>query len=142
MCLGGGPKAPDVKYKGPSQEEIDAQQEALDDYEQKIQAQQNQFQTQLQQQIDAANEGTAALKAEYKADLAAEKEAAAAALGQANAASQAEQVGAYAVMTEQVEPENAETTKAIDKKKKPKANLKISTAGAASEAGSGLNLGI
>ena len=154
MCFGGSqPQAPTVKYKGPSKDEIKAQQQALDKYKQQIDTQQSNFQSQLQQQIDDANQQTAALQTQYADDLkaaeasgaeaigGAEADAAAAAAG-AGAESAAQQVGALTVTTSESEPEQAQTTEKIDKKKKPKANLKISTAGTASQAGSGLNIGV
>ena len=94
--------------------------------------QQSQFQSQLQSQIDAANEETAQLKADYAAETAA-----------AAAASSADAVAAYTTSAQQTEiPKGAQTTAAITDKKKPKKNLKISTAGTASSAGSGLNIGV
>ena len=141
MCFG-GPKPPKVKYQGPSKDDIRRQEESLARYEREIASQQQTFQTRLQAQIDAANQQTAELQAKYDADLAAQEEAAAAAEAAAGSEAAAEQVGAYAVTTQQTEAEDAQTTEEIDKKKKPKANLKISTAGAAAQVGSGLNIGV
>ena len=132
MCLGGGASAPEVKYVGPSDDDIRRNEESLAQYQQQMTDQQSQFQSQLQSQIDAANEETAQLQADYAAETAA-----------AAAASSADAVAAYTTSAQQTEiPEGAQTTAAITKKKKPKKNLKISTAGTASSAGSGLNIGV
>lgn len=155
MCLGGGqqPQAPEVKYQGPSDDDIRRQQASLDQYQQQIASQQATFQSQLQAQIDSANQETAALRDRYASDLAAaEKSAAqgvsdaeaagAASLAEAGAGALAQQVGAYQVTATQSDALQAQTTAAVEKKKKPKKNLKISTAGTANSAGSGLNIGV
>lgn len=132
MCFGGGASAPQVKYVGPSDDDIRRNEESLAQYQQQMTIQQDQFQSQLQSQIDAANSETAELQADYAA------EAAAAAAG-----SSADQAAAYTTSAQETEiPEGAQTTSAITEKKKPKKNLKISTAGTASTAGSGLNIGV
>ena len=130
MCLGSQPQAPNVVYRGPSDADIAANQASLDQYQSQINDQQAAFQTQLQEQIDAAEAETAQLKADFDAETAAASQSAA-------------NKSAYAVTTQETEiPEGAQTTAAVTKKKKPKANLKISTAGTANSAGSGINLGI
>lgn len=130
MCLGSQPQAPEVVYRGPSDADIQRNQQALDKYQQQIASQQATFQTQLQNQIDAAVAETEQLKADFAAETAA-------------ASQEAAVQSAYSVTTQQTEiPEGAQTTAAVIKKKKPKANLKISTAGTANSAGSGVNLGI
>ena len=132
MCFGGGASAPEVKYVGPSDDDIRRNEESLAQYQQQMTIQQDQFQSQLQSQIDAANSETAELQADYAA------EAAAAAAG-----SSADQAAAYTTSAQETEiPEGAQTTSAVTEKKKPKKNLKISTAGTASTAGSGLNIGV
>ena len=131
MC-GGGPKAPRVEYVGPSKDDIERSQRSLDQYQQQMMQQQSQFQSQLQGQIDAANAETAELQADFAA------EAAAAAAG-----SSADQAAAYTTSAQQTEiPKGAQTTAAVTDKKKPKKNLKISTAGTSNSAGSGLNIGV
>lgn len=132
MCLGGGPQAPRVEYVGPSQEDLKANQASLDAYRSQMATQQTEFQSQLQTQIDDAAQETEELKAAYAA------ESAAAAAGNA-----ADQAAAYVTSAQETEiPENAQTTAAVTDKKKPKKNLKISTAGTANSAGSGLNIGV
>ena len=96
MCF--GVKAPKIVYSGPSQEDIDANQASLDAFQQQITSQQDQFQTQLQQQIDQANQDTADLQARLA------KEATAAA-----AAAAAQQTEAYATTVQQTDlPESAQ----------------------------------
>ena len=132
MCLGGGASAPEVKYVGPSDDDIRRNEESLAQYQQQMTTQQNQFQSQLQSQIDAANAETAQLQADYAAETAA-----------AAAASSADQAASYTTSAQQTEiPDGAQTTAAVVEKKKPKKSLKISTAGTASSAGSGLNIGV
>ena len=129
MCLG-QPQAPEVVYRGPSDADIAANQASLDQYQTQINEQQASFQAQLQEQIDSATAETAQLKADFDAETAAASQSAA-------------NKSAYTVTTQETEiPEGAQTTAAVTKKKKPKANLKISTAGTANSAGSGVNLGI
>ena len=142
MCLGQQPQASEIKYQGPSQSDINRQEQALSQYQSQIAQQQQQFQTQLQEQIDAANAETAVLRDQYAADLESEERAGAADVADATAAANAEQAAAYQISATQSEPVQAQTTKAVTAKKKPKKNLKISTAGTASTAGSGLNIGV
>lgn len=130
MCLGQQPQAPEVVYQGPSDDDIQRNQQALATYEQQISDQQAAFQTQLQEQIDSATAETEKLKSDFAAETAAASQAAAA-------------QSAYTVTTKETTiPEGAQTTAAVMKKKTPKTNLKISTAGTANAAGSGINLGI
>ena len=130
MCMGGA-KAPNIVYQGPSQEDIAANQAALDQYKSQMAEQQNAFKTQLQQQIDAANAETAAIKNKFDQEAAA-----------ASAAAAAQQAGSYAVTATQSETSGAQTTAAVTKKEKPKSSLRISTGELASTAGTGLNIGV
>ena len=77
MCFG-SPKAPNIVYQGPSEEEIAANQASLDAFQQQMQTQQEAFQTQLQSQIDAANAQTAQLQEQLGNEQAAAAAAAAA----------------------------------------------------------------
>lgn len=153
MCLGGSPKPPEVKYVGPSEKDIRRNEKSLETYQEQIAAQQTAFQNSLQQQIDEANAQTESLRAQYADDLTAAQQESAAGIARAEAAglsdiaaagasSAAQQASAYTVTAAQSEGLEQQTTAAIEKKKKPKRNLKISTAGTASSAGSGLNIGI
>ena len=128
MCF--GIKAPDIKYQGPSQGDIDANQASLDLFQQQISDQQSQFQTQLQAQIDQANQDTEDLQAR----LASEATAAA-------AASAAQQNTAYATTVQETAmPEGSQTTAARTKKKTGTKTLKIGKSAAPAAAGAGLNI--
>jgi hypothetical protein len=132
MCLFSAPKQPNIVYQGPSQEDIDRNNASMDAYKKQMADQQKAFQDQLQKQIEAANAETAKLQDQYQKDAAA-----------AAAAAAAQQTGAYAASATQSAPSSsAQTTAAVTKKEKPKSNLKISTAGMAAAAGSGLNIGV
>jgi hypothetical protein len=130
MCFG-APKQPNIVYQGPSAEDLAVGQASLDQYKQQMADQQSAFKTQLQQQIDAANQETADIKSKY------DQEAAAAA-----AAAAAQQTGSYAVTASQSAVTDGQTTAAVTKKEKPKNSLKISTGGTAAAAGAGLNIGV
>jgi len=131
MCFG-SPKAPNIVYQGPSEEEIAANQASLDAFQQQMQTQQEAFQTQLQSQIDAANAQTAQLQEQLGNEQAA-----------AAAAAAAQQASTYATTTQQAElPETAQTTAARPKKKKPVKTLKINKSLMAASEGAGLNIGV
>jgi peptidoglycan hydrolase CwlO-like protein len=143
MCFGGGASAPEVKYVGPSDDDIRRNEESLAQYQQQMATQQSDFQSQLQSQIDSANAETAELQADFAAETAAQQASDAAATAAAAAGSSADQAAAYTTSAQKTEiPEGAQTTAAVTEKKKPKKSLKISTAGTASSAGSGLNIGV
>jgi outer membrane translocation and assembly module TamA len=131
MC-GGSPSSPTIVYSGPSGDDIARNEQALAQYQSQMQEQQSAFQSQLQAQIDKANQETADLEKRYQNEASA---AAAAAAGQ--------QTQAYAINAAQSEaPEAAQTTAAIAKKKKPRSNLRISRAALPASEGSGLNIGV
>ena len=142
MCFGGQPKAPTIKYEGPSDSQIRANEQALNQYKADMAAQQSSFQSQLQAQIDAANAETAKLQEQYAADLESAQEGASSAVAEAAAAANLQQVGAYKVGASESEPVAAQTTAAMKKKEKPKSTLRISTAALPSSAGTGLNIGV
>ena len=128
MCFGA--KAPNIVYQGPSQEDIDANKASLDAFQQQISDQQGQFQSQLQAQIDQANQDTEDLQAR----LASEATAAA-------AAAAAQQNTAYATTVQETKmPEGAQTTAARTKKKTGTKTLKIGKSAAPAAAGAGLNI--
>lgn len=166
MCFSQpAPKAPKIVYQGPKQSDLDAQAAALETYRQQSMAQQQQFATALQTQIDQANQ-----RAQEMADqLAAEREAFQ--TGMQTEAQQAEQAMAaerqkaqldmaastaaaasenaaltqasYGVNTAQVTPTNPLTTEPPKpKKKEEKGTLKIGTAAVSTTAGTGVNIGI
>ena len=131
MCFG-APKAPEIVYKGPSQEEIDANQAALDQFQADSQASNQAFMDQMQTQIDAANAEMAALEEKFANEQAA-----------AQAAAAAMQTEAYATTASMTEiPEGAQTTEKIKKKKLPKSTLKIARNALPSSGGTGLNIGV
>ena len=153
MCGGGQPRAPKIVYQGPSDADIKRQQDSLDAFRETMQTNQATFQSTLQDQIDTANEETAALQAQFDDDLASLNQAndeanAKTAAGYASESSSAAalasaEMASYSTSAKQTEmPEGAQTTAAVTDKKKPKKSLKISTAGTASKAGSGLNIGV
>ena len=131
MCFG-SPKAPNIVYQGPSEEEIAANQASLDAFQQQMTTQQEAFQTQLQSQIDAANAQTAQLQEQLGNAQAA-----------AAAAAAAQQASTYATTTQQAEaPETAQPTAARPKKKQPVKHLKINKSLMAASEGAGLNIGV
>ena len=131
MCFG-APKAPEIVYQGPSQEDIDANQAALDQFQADSEASNQAFMNQMQTQIDAANAEMAALEEKFANEQAA-----------AQAAAAAMQTEAYATTASMTEiPEGAQTTETIKKKKLPKSTLKIARNALPSSGGTGLNIGV
>ena len=129
------PKAPEIKYVGPSQEDLDANQQKIDDYIAASTATNEAFQASLQTSIDNANAAAQTMADE----LAADRAAAAAAL-----ADMPINNPTYSVTTTQSDPVNAQATESIKKKKKDdnKGTLKVAQGGTANTAGSTLNLGV
>lgn len=135
MCFGGGGSAPNIVYSGPSDADIQRNQQQLAAYEDQMASQQAEFADTLQTQIDEAQAETARLQAEFDKELEiANAEAAAAGIQEAN--------NAYTVTATQTEATGAQTTEVIKKKKKPNSTLKIGAGGVAQQAGSGLNIGV
>jgi len=133
MCGGGGSSSPKVEYVGPSEEDIQRQEEALQTYREQSQAQQRAFSEQLQKQMDDAQLRNQQLVAQYQT-----RKAEQANMQAARAAS------AYSVTTQETAaPSTAQTTTtAASPKKKQKRSLKISSAGASNAGGAGVNLSI
>ena len=132
MCFGGSPKAPNIVYQGPSEEDIAANKAQLEAFSAASLKQQEDFASALQIQIDEAN-----VKAEQtRQRIEDERAASLANIG-------AQQTSAYAINTKDIKPENAKVTKPIKKKKdERKSTLKISTGSVAQKAGTGLNVGV
>ena len=90
MCFGGNsapaPRAPEIKYVGPSESDIRRNEESLQAFQQQMTQQNQAFQTQLQQQIDRANQEYADLERQYASDLTMQQSAADTAIGNANTA--------------------------------------------------------
>ena len=132
MCFG-SPKAPNIIYQGPSDEDVAASTAALEDFKTTTAANTAAFQTSINNQITAAQESTASLMASL-ADTKATSGA-----GVENIINDAP----YAVVTEDnVTPEDAQTTEAISKKKKKPSTLKISAGGLSASSGTGVNYGV
>lgn len=131
MCFFSPPSAPQIVYQGPSQADIDANRQALDEYRQQSMAQQQQFSQALQKQIDDAN-----AQAEKQRQMLEQDRAAAA----AELATQ--QQGAYAATVQSVDAENAVTTTAPKPKDKRKSTLRIAPGATAMTEGAGLNIGV
>jgi hypothetical protein len=132
MCFFDSPKAPNIVYQGPSEEDIAANQAQLEAFQTASLKQQEDFASALQVQIDEAN----ARADQTRQRIEDERAASMAELG-------AQQTSAYAINTKDITPENAKVTKPIKKKKdERKSTLKISTGSVAQKAGTGLNVGV
>jgi multidrug efflux pump subunit AcrA (membrane-fusion protein) len=131
MCSG-GPRAPKQVKSGPSQAQIDAQNQQLELARQQILGASQRMQSQLDQQIAAAN----AERETANASLAAQAAAMAAEAASA-------QSGPYATATTQADPAAgmALVTEPIKPKVKKPAGLTIAPGGTAAAAGAGLNIG-
>ena len=134
MCFG-APAAPEIKYQGPSQSDIDRNAQSLAQYEKQVTQQQAALSAQLNKQIAAAQAETAKIQEKYDQELAA-------AAAEADAAGSMENNNVYAVTATQTSATGAETTTPIQKKKKPNSSLKIAIGGMTNQAGSGLNIGV
>ena len=131
MCFG-APKAPEIVYKGPSQEDIDANNQALEDFKTQTAESNQAFMDNMQVQIDKANKEMEQLQSKFEAEQSA-----------AQAAAAAMQTEAYATTASMTEiPEGAQTTETIKKKKMPKSTLKIARNALPSSGGTGLNIGV
>lgn len=142
MCFGSAPQAPEVRYVGPSQADIDANNAKLEKYRQDSLAQQQQFATALQQQIDQANASAAQKRKDLEDQMGQKQREMDAQMAGASAAAAAQQQAAYAVTTTQTEPVAAQTTTTPKKKDKTKGTLKIAPGATAMSEGSGINIGV
>jgi len=129
------PKAPEIKYVGPSQEDLDNNQAKIDTFVENSRIANENFANSLQAQIDTANTNAQTLRD----SLAADRAAAAAQL-----ANMPMNKPTYSVTTTQSDPVNAQVTESIKKKKKDddKGTLTVAQGGTANTAGSTLNLGV
>lgn len=129
MCTS-SPKAPEVIYQGPSQEEMDAQNQQLEMARQQMEQSSQRLQSQLDQQIAAANTESERFRASLAEQVAAR-------------AAESVPAGPYATTTAAAAPLSgtAMTTEPIKPKKKAAAGLTIAPAGVAAAAGAGLNIG-
>ena len=131
MCFG-SVKTPEIVYQGPSQEDIDANNKALEDFRAETEASNQLFLDNMQTQIDKANTEMEELQSQFAAEQSAAQSAA--------AAMQTEAYATTASMTDF--PEGAQTTETIKKKKLPKSTLKIARNALPSSGGTGLNMGV
>ena len=131
MCFG-SVKTPEIVYQGPSQEDIDANNKALEDFRAETEASNQLFLDNMQTQIDKANTEMEELQSQFAAEQSAAQSAA--------AAMQTEAYATTASMTDI--PEGAQTTETIKKKKLPKSTLKIARNALPSSGGTGLNMGV
>ena len=132
MCFG-KPKAPTIVYQGPSAEDVAASNDALDAFRTTTAENTAAFQTSINNQITAAQTSTESLMKQL-ADTQASSGA-----GVNNIVNDAP----YAITTEDnVEPEDAQTTAKISKKKKKPSTLKISAGGLSASSGTGVNYGV
>lgn len=132
MCFGSAPKAPKIVYEGPSEDQINANNAALDQFKTETEASNQAFMDQMQTQIDTANQEMEQLQSKFEAEQSA-----------AAAAASAMQSEAYATTASMTEiPEGAQTTETIKKKKLPKSTLKIARNALPSSGGTGLNIGV
>jgi hypothetical protein len=130
MCFG-GTSAPQIVYTGPGAQDIERQNEQLQLYMQQSAAQQQQFASSLQQQIDFANS-----KADQQRALLDQERQA----GLADVAAQRQ--AAYSVTSVESQPAEAQTTQTVEPKKKPNESLKIAAGSVAAMPGSGFNIGV
>jgi predicted nucleic acid-binding Zn-ribbon protein len=132
MCFG-KPKAPNIVYQGPSDEDVAASNAALDTFRETTAANTLAFQTSINNQITAAQESTASLMEQITS-------------AQANSGAGVENIvndAPYAITTEDnVTPEDAQTTQQIKKKNKKPSTLKISAGGLSASTGTGVNYGV
>ena len=131
MCFG-SVKTPEIVYQGPSQEDIDANNKALEDFRAETEASNQLFLDNMQTQIDKANTEMEELQSQFAAEQSAAQSAA--------AAMQTEAYATTASMTEI--PEGAQTTEKIKKKKPLQTTLKIARNALPSSGGTGLNIGV
>ena len=133
MCGGGGSREPEVRYVGPSEEDMKRQEDALARYQEQSEAQAADFSASLQNQMNQAQLQQQQFAQQYQSRSTAAEESSRAAAASSYTAS--------AQMTDQ--PSNAQTTTAATKKKPKNTGLRISTAaGTSNSAGSGPNLAI
>lgn len=141
MCLfkTPSPSQPIIQYVGPSQEQIDSQNAALDSFKDTLTTNNQAFQTSLQSSIDAANAQSATLLQQITT-MRGQTAAAQSAGGGGDAYSSAP----YALTTEEGagNTDLAQTTEEITAKKKPKGSLKITKGALTSAAGAGVNYGV
>ena len=112
MCGGGGSREPEVRYVGPSEDDMRRQEEALARYQEQSEAQAADFSAQLRTQMDQAQLQQQQFAQQYASRTSAAEEA-----------SQAAAASSYKTSAQMSEaPSTAQTTTAATKKKPKKSN--------------------
>ena len=136
MCV--GPFAPKIKmpeivYQGPSEQDLADQRQILTDYTTTSEENTKAFQETIDERIKTAQASTDSILEQLKETSAQSGD------GIENLVNEAP----YAITTEDnVDPEDAQTTQKISKKKKKPSTLKIAAGGLTSTAGTGVNYGV
>lgn len=137
MCSGRRARAPQVVYQGPSQAQIDAQNQQMEMARRHAEEANQRMQSQLDQQIAAANAESERARASLAEQTTAMATEAAAVVAQAapyaTATTYAAPAAGSALTTEPMKP--------MKPKKKAAAGLTIAPAGVTAAAGAGLNIG-
>tara|TARA_B100000212_G_C27367053_1_gene530790 strand:- start:1597 stop:2007 length:411 start_codon:yes stop_codon:yes gene_type:complete len=136
MCIGPfAPKIemPEIVYQGPSEQDLADQRQILTDYTTTSEANTKAFQETIDARIATAQASTDSILDQLK------ETSAQAGAGIENLVNEAP----YAITTEDnVDPEDAQVTQKISKKKKKPSTLKIAAGGLTSTAGTGVNYGV
>ena len=136
MCIGPfAPKieTPEIVYQGPSEQDLADQRQILTDYTTTSEANTKAFQETIDARIATAQSSTDSILEQLK------ETSAQSGAGIENLVNEAP----YAITTEDnVDPEDAQVTQKISKKKKKPSTLKIAAGGLTSSAGTGVNYGV
>tara|TARA_B100000965_G_scaffold194843_1_gene162790 strand:- start:302 stop:712 length:411 start_codon:yes stop_codon:yes gene_type:complete len=136
MCIGPfAPKIemPEIVYQGPSEQDLADQRQILTDYTTTSEANTLAFQNTIDERIKTAQTSTDSILEQLK------ETSAQSGAGIENLVNEAP----YAITTEDnVDPEDAQVTQKISKKKKKPSTLKIAAGGLTSSAGTGVNYGV
>jgi len=124
---------PEIVYQGPSEQDLADQRQILTDYTTTSEANTKAFQETIDARIATAQASTDSILDQLK------ETSAQAGAGIENLVNEAP----YAITTEDnVDPEDAQVTQKISKKKKKPSTLKIAAGGLTSTAGTGVNYGV
>ena len=136
MCIGPfAPKIemPEIVYQGPSEQDLADQRQILTDYTTTSEANTLAFQNTIDERIKTAQTSTDSILEQLK------ETSAQSGAGIENLVNEAP----YAITTEDnVDPEDAQVTQKISKKKKKPSTLKISAGGLSASTGTGVNYGV
>jgi len=124
---------PEIVYQGPSEQDLVDQRQILTDYTTTSEANTKAFQKTIDDRIKTAQTSTDSILDQLRTTTAQSG------AGIQNIVNDAP----YAITTEDnVDPEDAQTTQKIAKKKKKPSTLKIAAGGLSSSAGTGVNYGV